>query len=182
MNFTESKMQGLFLIKSKVYRDNRGYFLESYKDNLFKKKIGDISFIQDNESKSCKNTLRGLHFQKPPFSQIKLVRCIVGEILDVVVDLRQDSKTFQLHEKFFLSEKNKNQLFIPKGFAHGFLVLSDFAIVQYKVDQLYNSSSDFGIRWNDPKLSIDWEIDQSKIIISKKDSELGFLADSSCLF
>lgn len=168
MERIDTDIEDLFIIKPKVYRDSRGYFFESYNKIFFNKLIPNINFIQDNESWSKKGVLRGLHFQLPPFSQSKLVRVTNGEILDVVVDLRLDSKTFGEHRKFILSNKNKLQLFVPKGFAHGFLTLSDQAVVNYKVDEKYSSNHDSGIIYNDKTLNIDWEL-KSEANISEKD-------------
>ena len=174
MKLTETEIEDLLILEPVVFGDQRGYFFESYNKNKFKNILGNVSFIQDNESKSAKGVLRGLHFQKPPFDQAKLVRCIEGNVLDVVVDVRKYSKTYGKHVKIELSGDNKRQLFIPRGFAHGFVVLSDFAIFAYKVDNFYSPDHDAGIKWNDKKLNIDWKIDHNKVIVSKKDSELPF--------
>jgi dTDP-4-dehydrorhamnose 3,5-epimerase len=146
MKFVETKIKGLVIIEPKVYGDKRGYFIESYNKNNFEENLGKISFVQDNESKSSKGVLRGLHFQKPPFDQAKLVRCIQGKVLDVAVDIRKGSKTFLKYISIELSEENKRQLFIPRGFAHGFIVLSKFAVFSYKVDNVYAPKSDAGIK------------------------------------
>ena len=146
--------------------------MESYNQKNINKLLGNIHFVQDNESKSCKGVLRGLHFQKPPFSQAKLVRCLEGEILDVALDLRKDSKTYGLFETTLLSDKNKNKLFIPKGFAHGFVVLSESAIVSYKADNYYDPNYESGVLWNDSDLNIDWKINADEVIISEKDKSL----------
>ena len=143
-----TKIKDLKIIKTKVYNDNRGYFSESFNFNQFKQKIGNIQFIQDNESYSKRGVLRGLHYQKKPHEQSKLVRVIKGEIQDVVVDLRKKSQTYLNYQSFILNDKNKNQLFVPKGFAHGFLVLSEYAIVSYKVDNLYSPSDEVSIPFN----------------------------------
>ncbi len=168
----KTKIQGLLLIKPKVYKDERGYFFESFSNKIFNENFKKICFVQDNESESTRGVLRGFHFQKPPHDQAKLVRCIKGKVLDVVVDIRKSSKTYGKFEKFILSGENKHQLFIPSGFAHAFLVLSDKAIFAYKVDKLYAPEYDSGILWNDPFLSVDWGIDKEKIIISDKDKNL----------
>ena len=139
--------------------------------------MGKISFVQDNESKSSKGVLRGLHFQKPPFEQTKLVRCIEGEVLDVAVDIRTNSKTYGHHVKVLLSGENKRQLFVPRGFAHGFLVLSESAILAYKVDNVYAPDYDLGIRWNDPTLKIPWGINENEILVSEKDSKLSLFSE-----
>lgn len=175
MNFKKLAIKDLLLIEAEVFHDSRGYFFESYKQNIFKKKLGDLKFIQENESKSFKGVLRGFHFQKPPFGQAKLVRCIYGEILDVVLDLRKKSSTYGKYHKNILSGDNKKQLFIPRGFAHAYLVLSETAIISYKVDNVYAPNFQGGIIWNDPSLSINWGIDDSKIILSEKDKNLDVL-------
>jgi dTDP-4-dehydrorhamnose 3,5-epimerase len=171
----QTSIEGLVVIEPEIFYDSRGYFFESYNQNLFIKKLGDFKFVQDNESKSSKGVLRGFHFQKPPFEQAKLVRCIEGEVLDVALDLRKNSSTYGKHEKVILSGDNKKQFFIPRGFAHAFLVLSETAIFSYKVDNIYAPQSDSGIIWNDPSLLINWVIDDSKLIISEKDKSLGVL-------
>jgi len=171
----QTSIEGLVVIEPESFYDSRGYFFESYNQNLFIKKLGDFKFVQDNESKSSKGVLRGFHFQKPPFEQAKLVRCIEGEVLDVALDLRKNSSTYGKHEKVILSGDNKKQFFIPRGFAHAFLVLSETAIFSYKVDNIYAPQSDSGIIWNDPSLLINWGIDDSKLIISEKDKSLGVL-------
>jgi len=173
MRFTKTKIKDLIILEPKIFGDDRGYFIESYNKKTFEDIVGEILFVQDNESKSSKGVLRGLHFQNPPYDQSKLVRCISGKILDVAVDIRKKSKTFGSHFKIILSSTNKKQLFIPKGFAHGFLVLTESAIVNYKVDNMYSPNHDNGIRWNDPKLNIDWG-KKLNLNISKKDKELPF--------
>jgi|TARA_X000000950_G_scaffold289372_1_gene412502 dTDP-4-dehydrorhamnose 3,5-epimerase len=177
VKFIETKIKDLIIIEPKVFRDERGYFFETYNKKKFEKNIEDIYFIQDNESKSCKGVLRGLHFQKPPFDQAKLVRCIEGRVLDVAVDVRKGSKTFLKHVTVELSEVNKRQLFIPRGFAHGFIVLSELAVFSYKVDNIYAPKYDTGIKWNDKELNIDWKIEHNQIIVSEKDSNLPYLND-----
>ena len=176
MKFINTKISDLIIIEPTVYEDTRGYFFESYNQKKFEEVVGKISFVQDNESKSSKGVLRGLHFQKPPFDQAKLVRCIKGKVLDVAVDLRKGSKTYGQHVSLELSCKNKKQLFIPRGFAHGFLVLSESAIFAYKVDNIYAPDYDEGICWNDSILNISWGIDESKILVSEKDSKLPFFS------
>ena len=177
MRFIETKISDLIIIEPKIFLDKRGYFFESFKLNEFQKNIQSINFIQDNESKSSKGVLRGLHFQKPPFDQAKLVKCTSGEILDVAVDLRKGSKTYGQHLSVKLSSINKKQLFIPRGFAHGFIVLSNSAIITYKVDNKYSPIHDSGIIWNDKNLNIEWGIDESEIVVSKKDSNLTTLKE-----
>ena len=175
MKILKTSIKDLVVIEPEIFYDSRGYFFESYNQNLFIKKLGDFKFVQDNESKSSKGVLRGFHFQKPPFEQAKLVRCIEGEVLDVALDLRKNSSTYGKHEKVILSGDNKKQFFIPRGFAHAFLVLSETAIFSYKVDNIYAPQSDSGIIWNDPSLLIDWGIDDSKLIISENDKSLDVL-------
>ena len=177
MKFTLKKIKDLIILEPKISEDNRGYFIESYNQKKFEKIVGKVLFVQDNESKSSFGVLRGLHFQKPPFDQAKLVRCIEGKVLDIAVDLRNGSKTYGQYLAIELSSENKKQLFVPRGFAHGFLVLSEFAIFTYKVDNIYAPNYDSGICWNDPTLNIDWGIDKSQIVVSEKDSKLSFFSD-----
>ena len=172
MNLIKTKLDGLVVLKPTVFKDNRGYFMESYNQKNINKLLGNINFIQDNESESSRGVLRGLHFQKPPYTQAKLVRCLKGSVLDVALDLRKDSKTYGIFETISLTEENKKQLFIPKGFAHGFIVLSKSAILSYKADNYYNPKSESGIIWNDPDLNIDWNINKNEIIVSEKDKNL----------
>ena len=174
MELIKTPIEDVFIIEPKVYHDSRGYFMESYKSDFFKEKFQSINFIQENESKSVLGVLRGLHFQKPPFAQTKLVRVVKGEVIDVVVDLRENSETFGSHLVFTLNETNKKQLLVPRGFAHGFLVTSSEAIFSYKVDQIYSPKFETGIRWNDPKLNIDWGLSNQEIIVSEKDDKLPF--------
>ena len=168
MKFIKTKIEGLTIIEPKIFGDDRGYFLETYNQETF----GSITFVQDNESKSTKGVLRGLHFQNPPFEQAKLVRCIEGEVLDVAVDIRRKSPTYGEHFCIILSGENKRQLFIPRGFAHGFVVLSKTATFAYKVDNSYSPEHEDGIMWNDPSLDIDWEIDTQYVKLSDKDKNL----------
>ncbi len=177
MRFTTTKIKGLIILEPKIFKDDRGYFLETYNQKKFEEIVGKVLFVQDNESKSSYGILRGLHFQKPPFDQAKLVRCIEGKVLDVAVDLRNNSKTYGQHLKVELSGKNKRQLFVPRGFAHGFLVLSEFAIFSYKVDNVYAPNYDSGICWNDPTLNIHWGVDENQILVSEKDANLPMLSD-----
>ncbi|MDC0593336.1 dTDP-4-dehydrorhamnose 3,5-epimerase [Flavobacteriaceae bacterium] len=168
MKINKTFIEDLLIIEPQLFKDERGFFYESYnKNNL----DINIVFVQDNESKSYKGVIRGLHFQTPPFEQTKLVRCVSGNILDVAVDLRTNSKTYGKSFSIELSSENNRQLFVPKGFAHGFQVLSEIAIVSYKVDNYYNPDSDSGLIWNDKDLSIDWNLDL-KPILSKKDLKL----------
>ena len=172
MKFSKAIIPGIVVIEPTVLSDKRGYFLESFNKNEFEKAIGKVSFVQDNESRSSKGVLRGLHYQKPPFAQAKLVRCIEGEILDIAVDIRKDSPTYGLYHSDVLSSENKKQLFIPRGFAHGFVVLSDSAVFAYKVDNTYAPDYEAGILWNDKKLGVDWGAKESEIFISNKDEQL----------
>jgi len=177
MQFIKTNIPDVFIIKPKVFGDERGYFFESFNQKEFEKHVGQINFIQDNESKSSKGVLRGLHFQKPPYTQSKLLRCIEGEVLDVAVDLRQDSPTYKQSFSIVLSGENKKQIFVPKGFAHGFLVLSDTATIAYKVDQYYAPDHDSGIAWNDEEINIGWGICADEIQLSQKDKGLKPLAE-----
>jgi dTDP-4-dehydrorhamnose 3,5-epimerase len=170
MKISKTFIKDLLVIEPQLFKDERGFFYESYNKKKLDKNI-KIVFVQDNESKSIKGVIRGLHFQAPPFEQTKLVRCVSGNILDVAVDLRTNSKTYGKSFSIELSSINNKQLFIPKGFAHGFQVLSNEAIVNYKVDEHYNSDTDSGIIWNDKDLSIDWNLD-IKPILSNKDLKL----------
>ena len=172
MNLIKTKLDGLVVLKPTVFKDNRGYFTESYNQKNINKLLGNVNFVQDNESESSRGVLRGLHFQKPPYTQAKLVRCLKGSVLDVVLDLRKDSKTYGIFETISLTEENKKQLFIPKGFAHGFIVLSKSAIFSYKVDNYYNPDSESGVLWSDLDLNIDWKINKNEIIVSEKDKNL----------
>jgi dTDP-4-dehydrorhamnose 3,5-epimerase len=172
MKFSKVVIDGIVVIEPTVFVDKRGSFLESYNKNEFEKVIGKVSFIQDNESRSSKGVLRGLHYQTPPFAQAKLVRCIEGEVLDIAVDIRKGSPTYGLYHSEVLSCENKKQLFIPRGFAHGFLVLSDSATFAYKVDNAYTKDNEAGIQWNDKQLGIKWGVKESEIFISDKDVQL----------
>ena len=172
MNIRKTKLDGLIVLKPTVFKDSRGYFMESYNQKNINKLLGNVNFVQDNESKSSRGVLRGLHFQKPPYAQAKLVRCLKGSVLDVVLDLRKGSKTYGMIETISLTDENKEQLFIPKGFAHGFIVLSKSAIVSYKVDNYYNPDSESGVLWSDLDLNIDWKINKNEIIVSEKDKNL----------
>ena len=172
MNLKNTKIEGLKLFKLETFKDNRGCFYETFNKKKYNTILNNVDFVQENHSSSIKGVLRGLHFQKPPFSQSKLVQCIKGEVMDVALDLRNSSDTYGQFEITILSELNKKQIFIPKGFAHGFLVLSDSAILTYKVDNYYNPSSESGILWNDPDLNINWNFLHSEIIVSEKDQKL----------
>lgn len=172
MKIVPTKIQDLVIIEPKIFQDNRGYFLETYKESQFKDNFPNITFVQDNESKSEFGTLRGLHYQQPPFAQTKLVRVIDGAVLDVALDLRKNSKTYGKYFSTILSAENKKQLLVPKGFAHGFLVLSTSAIFSYKVDNIYSKKHDAGLAWNDETLAIDWSIDTKNVKLSEKDKNL----------
>lgn len=171
MEVTKTDFPGLLIIKPRIFEDSRGYFFESYNKSKIVE-LNDIDFIQDNESKSTYGTVRGLHYQLEPYAQSKLIRVIEGKILDVVVDIREKSPTFGKHFSIELSEDNKKQFFIPRGFAHGFSVLSQSAIVTYKTDQYYNPESERGINFDDPFLNINWKINSKDAIISPKDKVL----------
>lgn len=171
MEYEETSIKGVWILTPKVFNDNRGYFFEAWKKSDFEAHVGKVDFIQDNESKSSYGVLRGLHYQKGEYSQAKLVRVIKGKVLDVAVDLRKSSPTFGKHVMVELSEDNKRQLFIPRGFAHGFLVLSPEAVFTYKVDHIYAPAHEASIRWNDPQIGINWPIDQKDVVTSPKDLE-----------
>lgn len=178
MEYIETGIAGVFIIEPRVFSDARGYFMEAWKEAEFNEHIGPVKFIQDNESKSSYGVLRGLHFQKGTYSQAKLVRVIKGRVLDVAVDIRKSSPTFGQHVMVELSEDNKRQFFIPHGFAHGFLVLSEEAIFTYKVDHPYTPSQEAGIRWNDPQLAIEWPINPAVVQTSEKDLKQPLLKDA----
>ena len=178
MEFKKTAIEGVYIIEPRVFNDARGYFFEAWKKEEFEKNIGKIEFVQDNESKSSYGVLRGLHYQKGAASQAKLVRVIKGKVLDVAVDIRKSSPTFGKYVMVELSDENKRQFFIPRGFAHGFLVLSDEAIITYKVDNPYAPQADAGIRWNDPDVGIEWPIDPKEVQTSEKDLKQPFLKDA----
>lgn len=178
MKFTKTEIKDLWIIEPAKFGDHRGYFMESFKKDLFEQHIGKVDFIQDNESKSGFGVLRGLHYQEGEFSQAKLVRVISGKVLDVAVDLRKDSPTYGKHIAVELSEDNCRQVFIPRGFAHGFVVLSDVAIFNYKVDNIYAPQSERTICFNDPVLNIDWQIRPEDMKLSEKDLKGASFNDS----
>ena len=180
MEYIETEIKGVLIVEPKVFDDQRGYFFEAWKKEEFQRHAGPVEFVQDNESKSSYGVLRGLHYQKGDASQAKLVRVIKGRVLDVAVDLRKDSSTFGHHVMVELSDTNKRQLFIPRGFAHGFLVLSDEAIFTYKVDNIYAPAAEASIRFDDPDLSIQWPIDMSKVVTSAKDLRGVAFSDAEC--
>jgi len=171
MEIIETAIKGVFIIEPRIFKDARGYFFESFSERELEEKIGNIHFVQDNESYSSYGVIRGLHFQKPPYSQAKIVRVIKGAVLDVAVDLRKHSPTYGQHIAVELTSENHRQLFIPRGFAHGFAVLSDEVLFQYKCDNYYAPQSEGGIRWDDPDLNIDWQIPTDKVILSEKDTK-----------
>lgn len=183
MKFTPQSIPDVVLIEPQLHGDDRGYFVETFRQDLFEDAIGyKVNFIQDNESKSAKGVLRGLHYQLSPYSQAKLVRVIEGRVLDVVVDMRKSKSTFGQHVSVELTAENKKQLFVPKGFAHGFVVLSDTAIFSYKVDNYYAPKHDRGVIFNDKKLKIDWQLPLSSLILSDKDKIHPSLASASDFF
>ena len=178
MEYKQTDIEGVYIIEPRVFTDPRGYFVEAWKKAEFEEHIGKVDFIQDNESKSSRGVLRGLHYQQGKWSQAKLVRVIKGRVLDVAVDIRRSSPTFGRHVAVELSEDNKLQLFIPRGFAHGFLVMSDEAVFTYKVDNAYAPHAEAGILWNDPVLGINWPIRADEVITSEKDMKQPLLKDA----
>lgn len=177
MEFIKTKIEGVVIMEPRIFKDARGYFFESFRAQEFQEKVCPTIFIQDNESLSCYGVVRGLHFQKPPFSQSKLIRVVKGAIMDVAVDLRKHSATYGQYVAVELSEENHRQLYIPRGFAHGFSVLSEEVILQYKCDNYYAPQSEGGIAWNDPDLNIDWHIPADQVILSEKDTKHPLLKD-----
>lgn len=176
MKIIRTNIEGLLIIEPTIFEDSRGYFMESFSQKEFQNIVGKIDFVQENESKSKYGVVRGLHFQQGEYAQAKLVRVVIGSVLDVAVDIRVGSPTFGQHLAIELSEDNKRQLFIPRGFAHGFSVLSEEAIFQYKCDNYYNPQSEGAILWNDPQLNIDWKIPQENILLSDKDKTNNLLS------
>jgi dTDP-4-dehydrorhamnose 3,5-epimerase len=177
MELVKTAIPDVVVLKPKVFEDARGYFFESFSQREFERLVGPVSFVQDNESKSSYGVLRGLHFQKPPYTQSKLVRVVRGRVLDVAVDIRKGSPTFGQWTSCELTEDNHRQFFIPKGFAHGFSVLSETAVFQYKCDEFYHPESEGAILWNDPQLNIDWQLPASDISLSEKDTKNPLLRD-----
>lgn len=173
----KTDIDGLVIIEPRVFGDSRGYFFESFSERDFKREVADVDFVQDNESKSSYGVVRGLHFQKPPYAQAKLVRVVKGKVLDVAVDLRKESPTFGRYVAMELSEENHRQMFIPRGFAHGFSVLSEEVIFQYKCDNYYAPQSEGAVAWDDPDLDIDWKIPAEKVLLSEKDKKHPRLKD-----
>jgi len=171
MKITTTAIEGVVILEPEVFGDERGYFFESFSQREFEEKVCKTTFVQDNESSSRYGVLRGLHFQKPPHAQAKLVRVVKGKVLDIAVDIRKGSPTFGHHVSIELSGENKRQLFIPRGFAHGFAVLSDEVVFQYECDNYYVPHSEGGILWNDPALGIDWKLPEEDVILSEKDKK-----------
>ena len=182
MKVIKTEIPEVVIIEPRVFTDTRGYFFESFSQKDFEQQVREVRFVQDNESKSSYGVVRGLHFQKPPHTQSKLVRVVKGAVLDVAVDIRKGSSTFGKHVAIELSEENHRQLFIPRGFAHGFAVLTDEVIFQYKCDNFYAPQSEAGFAWDDPQLGIDWRIPSDKVILSEKDKNNPALSDAQWLF
>lgn len=182
MEVIKTNIEGVIIIEPRIFKDDRGYFFESFSQREFEEKVCKTTFVQDNESKSSYGVLRGLHFQKPPFAQSKLVRVIKGAVLDVAVDIRKGSPTFGQYVSVELTGDNHRQFFIPRGFAHGFSVLSEEVIFQYKCDNFYSPQSEGAIAWNDPDLNIDWRIPIEEVVLSEKDSKHPKLKDLQCVF
>lgn len=178
MEYRKTEIDGVYILEPRVFNDARGYFFEAWKKEDFEEHVGKVDFIQDNESKSSYGVLRGLHYQKGNYSQAKLVRVIKGKVLDVAVDIRKSSPTFGKHVMVELSDENKRQFFIPRGFAHGFLVLSDEAVFTYKVDNIYAPQHEASIRWNDEDINIQWPIDIKDVVTSEKDLKASSLKDA----
>lgn len=178
MTITPTPIQGLIILTPRVFNDDRGYFFESFNDATFNEAVGyEVKFVQDNQSFSTKGVFRGLHLQKGIHAQAKLVRVTQGEVLDVAVDLRKGSATYGQYYSVLLTAENNNQFFVPRGFAHGFVVLSDTAVFQYKCDNYYNKQAEGGLHFADPELAIDWKLPQDQLLVSDKDKELPFLKD-----
>ena len=180
MKVIKTDIEGVLIIEPVVFEDERGYFFESYNKEDLKKQGVDYDFIQDNQSKSCYGTIRGIHFQKGEYAQAKLVRVLEGKVLDVAVDLRKNSKTFGKYVSVELSAENRRPLMIPRGFGHGFSVLSETAVFAYKCDNVYNKASEGGLRFDDPSLGIDWKIDLNKAVLSEKDKNNPLLGEIEC--
>ena len=182
MKVIKTEIEGVVIVEPEVFGDHRGYFLESFSERDFTAQVREVKFVQDNESKSSYGVLRGLHFQKMPYAQSKLVRVVKGAVLDVAVDIRKGSPTFGQHVAVELTEDNHRQFFVPRGFAHGFVVLTDEVVFQYKCDSFYAPESEGAIAWDDPDLGIDWKVPAEKIILSEKDKHHPRLKDASGLF
>lgn len=177
MDVVKTDIEGVVIIEPRIFRDQRGYFFESFSQREFVEKVAKVNFVQDNESMSSYGVMRGLHFQRPPFTQAKLVRCVRGAVLDVAVDIRKGSPTYGKHVGVELTEDNHRQFFIPKGFAHGFAVLSDIAVFQYKCDEFYHPEAEGGISIVDNSLAIDWHLPADKVILSQKDTRHPLLSE-----
>lgn len=182
MEVIKTAIDGVVIIEPRIFADDRGYFFESFSERDFNAQVHTVHFVQDNESRSCYGVLRGLHFQKPPYAQSKLVRVVKGAVLDVAVDIRRGSPTFGQHVAVELSAENHRQFFIPRGFAHGFSVLTDDVVFQYKCDNFYAPQSEGAIAWDDAALAIDWRIPADKVILSEKDKCHPLLKDAEWLF
>lgn len=182
MNIIKTEIEGVVIIEPRIFTDSRGYFFESYSKREFDEKVRPVDFVQDNESMSTYGVMRGLHFQSPPFTQTKLVRCVKGRVLDLAVDIRKGSPTYGNHVAVELSEDNHLQFFVPRGFAHGFAVLSEVAIFQYKCDNYYHPEADGGISIADNSLSIDWHLDPTQVLLSDKDLRHPLLKDFTSPF
>ncbi len=182
MEVIKTEIEGVVIIEPRIFKDDRGYFYESFSQREFEEKVCRTTFVQDNQSKSSYGVVRGLHFQKPPYCQSKLVRCIKGAVLDVAVDIRKGSPTFGKYVAVELTEDNHRQFFVPRGFAHGFAVLSDEAVFQYKCDNFYNKESEGAVAWNDEELAIDWKVPAEKVVLSEKDRQNKCIADADFLF
>lgn len=182
MEVIKTDIDGVVIIEPRIFKDERGYFYESFSQREFEEKVCLTTFVQDNQSKSSYGVLRGLHFQKPPYCQSKLVRCIKGAVLDVAVDIRKGSPTFGKHVAVELTEENHRQFFVPRGFAHGFAVLSEEAVFQYKCDNFYCKDSEGALAWDDPELAIDWRIPAEKVLLSEKDRHNKNIGEADYLF
>lgn len=182
MEVVKTEIEGVVIIEPRIFKDERGYFYESFSQREFEEKVCRTVFVQDNQSKSSYGVLRGLHFQKPPYCQSKLVRCIKGAVLDVAVDIRKGSPTFGKYVAVELTEENHRQFFVPRGFAHGFAVLSKEAVFQYKCDNFYCKESEGSVAWNDPQLAIDWRIPADKVLLSEKDKLSKNISEAEYLF
>lgn len=182
MNIIKTEIEGLVIVEPRIFRDDRGYFYESFSQREFEEEVCRTTFVQDNQSMSSYGVVRGLHFQKPPFCQSKLVRCIKGAVLDVAVDIRKGSPTFGKYVAVELTEDNHRQFFVPRGFAHGYAVLSGVAVFQYKCDNYYNKESEGAIAWNDEQIAVDWRLPSEKVILSEKDKLSKPLAEAEFLF
>ena len=182
MNVIKTQLEGVVIIEPRIFNDARGYFFESFSQRDFNQQVREVTFVQDNESKSSYGVLRGLHYQKPPYTQSKLVRVVKGAVLDVAVDIRKGSPTFGKYVAVELTEDNHRQFFVPRGFAHGFSVLTDTAVFQYKCDNFYAPQSEGAIAWNDPDIGIDWRIPADKVLLSAKDANHPLLKDAELVF